>query len=71
MLSLEQVERVCGAPAWVWRELESGGLSVVLKSGQKHKYTAEEVKAGLVQAPGRQGWNNRWPLQHQVLSPTW
>jgi hypothetical protein len=59
MLSLEQVQRVCGAPAWVWRELDTGGLSVVLKTGQKHQYSPQEVKAKL----GR-------PLQHQVLSPT-
>jgi hypothetical protein len=45
MLSLEQVQRVCGSPAWVWRELETGGLSVVLKSGQKHRYSAEQVQA--------------------------
>jgi hypothetical protein len=51
MLSLEQVQRVCGAPAWVWRELDTGGLSVVLKTGQKYQYSPEEVKAGLGKAP--------------------
>jgi hypothetical protein len=48
MLTLEQVERVCGAPVWVWRETESGGLVVVLKTGQKYQFSPEEVKAKVV-----------------------
>jgi hypothetical protein len=52
MLSLDQVEKVCGAPAWVWRELDTGGLSVVLKTGQKYQYSPEEVKAKLGTPPG-------------------
>jgi hypothetical protein len=57
MLSLEQVERVCRAPVWAWREEDGWGLVAVLKTGQKFRYSAEEVQRVLVQpapaaAPG-------------------